>query len=582
MRSWVIVLALAAAALVGAFVGSSVAVAAQKRALQREVRSEAADERRFVDFGVRLVVVRMDLEHGEELLPDLPPLQVIRTYDFGGMVDTWGETPDFVGPSVDPVVWYCSEDAAPIIMHGDDLPSRLLVYGSEGAGKTRVLVQWLGLRVLEATGSGHRLGMTSPTNPRAAELKEAIEELWPAAWYSYADKKKTFTVRNGVRVQLQSTYKQSKKAGSRVQTFNWRAAASDEIQDSLDADADIEMRGRKAPGGRYKRLCTATSKDSSDFREWRDRSLSARGADDQPLWQKRTLLGQRSPFVWPKFWADKRGTMSAREWRRRIGAEDLPPENRVYYGFERERNLMPLPELARDVSAEVFSAFRPYTGRNRNVSFGLLAGHDPGEIRNVTTFLRPYLHRGALLWWVVGRFITERTTAEQHAQRLKKHVQHEYGLNYDATREDPSSSSGRLLVMCDPHGRGESTTDYHTVYGAFTAAGLDIFNAAGDESVIKASARRDMVNGLFDPDSGPARLYIARPVDGGDSPAPELVAALEQLELDHKGKAEKNRKTPTDPTHHPVSLGYALWPFEAPAVKGYTLTRVLKLLGRAA
>lgn len=583
MRRSVIVLALAAAALVGALVGSSVAVAAQKRSLQREVRAEAVDDRRFVDFGVRLVVVRMDLEHGKELIPELPPLTVIGEHHFGGMVDTWGEAPDFVGPSISPVTWYCSEDAAPIIMHGDELPDRLLVYGSEGAGKTRVLVQWLGLRVLEATGSGHRLGLTSPTNPRAAELKEAIEELWPASWYTYADKKKTFTVRNGTRVQLQSTYKQSKKAGSRVQTFNWRAAASDEIQDSLDADADIEMRGRKAPGGRFKRLCTATSKDSSDFREWRDRALGGRTASERPLWQKRVLLGQRSPFVWPRFWADKRGTMSAREWRRRIGAEDLPPENRVYYGFDRERNLLPLPELARDVSAEVLAAFRPYTGRSRHVGFGLLAGHDPGEIKNVTTFVRPYLYRGALLWWVVGRFITERTTAGQHAARLKQHVQQTYGLNYEATRDDPSSASARLLVMCDPHGRGESTTDYDTVYGAFTAAGLDVFNAAGDESVIKAAARRNVINGLFDPDDGRPRLHVARSLDGGgEIAAPELVAALEQLEVDEKGKAEKNRKNPQDPTHHPVSLGYALWPFEGPAVAAYTLDRVKKLVGRAA
>lgn len=568
--------------ITAAFVSSH--VAARKRALQREVAAEANDDRRYVDFGVRLRVVRMDLEHGTELLPECPPLVVLREHQLGGMVDTWGDAPDFVGPSVNPAIWYCSEDAEAIILHGDELPDRLLVYGSEGAGKTRLLVMWLGVRVLEATGSGHAIGITSPTNPRASEIVEAIAELWPETWYGFADKKKIFTCRNGVRLRLQSTYRQSKKAGSRVQTFNFRAAASDEIQDSLDADADIEMRGRKAPRGRYKRLCTATSKDSSEFREWRDRSLGARH-NGKPLWMRAVLLGPRSPFVWPRFWEEKAGTMSKREYRRRIGAEDLPSENRVYYGFDRERNLRPLPQVARDVTAEVLSIFRPYTGRNKHVGFGVLAGHDPGEIKNVTHFLKAYLHRSrggedAILWFVVGRFITERTTAEQHAQRLREHVQAVYGLNFDEER-DSLSGSDRVLVMCDPHGRGDTKTDQATVHGAFIAAGLDIFSASGDENVIPKKARRDMMNALFDPQVGDARLCIG--VDAaGEIVAPELVESLEQLERDDRGRAEVGPKDEHDQTHHPVSCGYGLWPFEAPLVRSFTRARVLKLLARGA
>lgn len=592
MRRLYLALALAAAALVGALVGSarSTEVAREKRALQREAAEGANDDRRYVDFGVELRVVRQDLEHGQVLLPEAPPMVVLRVHRFGGMVDTQaideaGRTsPTFVGPSASPVIWYCSEDAEPIILHGDDLPDRLLVYGSEGAGKTRTMVQWLGLRVLEATGTGHMLGLTSPTDPRAQELRDAITELWPAEWWAYAEKRKVYTLRNATRIKLQSTYQQSKKAGSRVQTFNWRAAASDEIQDSLDADADIEMRGRKAPNGRYKRLCTATSKDSPEFREWRGRLLEALGADGQVLWQKRTLLGMRSPFLWPKFWADKRGTMSKREWRRRILAEDLPTENRVYYGFDRERHVVPLPEVGRSVAAEVLGAFRPFVGKNRHVGFGLLAGHDPGEICNVTTFAKPYLRRmlgrpPRLAWYVVGRFITERTTAEQHAVRLRKHVQDTFGLQYDAMPGDPSSASDRVLVFCDPHGRGDSATDYATVYGAMTKAGFDIFSAAGDAKVIQRWARQNMINGLFDPDDEEPRLFVAKV--GGESVAPELVKALEELE-DHGRRAEKDRKGSGDQTHHPVSLGYALWPFEAPDVSGYTRERVLRVIGRAA
>lgn len=572
MRALVIAWLLVTAALVGSH------VAAEKRALQRDVRAEANDDRRLVDFGVTMRVVRMDLEHGDYLLPDCPPLTVLREHSFGGMVDTWGAAsdgrPDFVGPSVDPAIWYCSEDAEPIILHGDDMPGRLLVYGSEGAGKTRVLVMWAGLQVLEATGSGHIIGLTSPTNPRAAEIVEAVGELWPESWYRFADKKKTFTCRNGVRLQLQSTYKQSKKAGSRVQTFNWRSAASDEIQDSLDADADIEMRGRKAPGGAMKRLCTATSKDSSEFRAWREKALVAKDNDGRLLWEKRVLLGRRSPFIWPKFWDEKSGTLSKREARRRIGAEDLPSENRVYYGFTREKNILVKPEVARDIAAEVLGIFRPLARKYRGSPFGMLAGHDPGEIRNVTHLFKPYLYRDAILWLVIDRYITQRTTAEKHAAGLKRHVQEKHGLNY----EDDDSASPRLLVMCDPHGRGDSNTDYDTVYGAFIREGLDIFNPAGDASKIPSQARRDMMNSLLDPEVGEARLCVAKDADGTIC-APELVEAFEELERDAGGRAEKGKKNENDKTHHPVSCGYGLWPFENPGVALETHKRVMQALG---
>lgn len=572
---------LTALALVGLIVASRFDVASEKRRQRRAVERASVDVGRYVDFGVEMRVVRMDLAAGEELLPGLPPLRVLDTLHFGGVVDTAAEVPDFVGPSISPAIWYCSEKAAPIICHGDELPDRLLVYGSEGAGKTRVLVQWLALRALEATGSGHRIGLTSPTNARALELREAIEELWPAEWYTYADARKLFSLRNGCKVQLLSTYKQSKKAGSRVQTFNWRAAASDELQDSLDTDADIEMRGRKAPAGRYKRLCTVTSKDAPEWRDWRDRALAAvSSVTKEPLWRRETLLGPQSPFVWPRFWEEKRGTMSAREWRRRIGAEDVPTENRVYYGFDRERHVVPIPESARSIADELLSAYRPFAGPGyKRASFAMVAGHDPGEIVNVTTMAVPYLWRRSICWFVVDRFITERTTAEQHAQRFARHLREKHSLNYDLGR-DTGAIGGRCLVFCDPHGRGESKTDYATVYGAFVAAGVDVFSAAGDEQVIQARARRDMVNALFDPDEGPARLYVERQ-PSGDSVAPELVGALERLEL-IGSKAEANRKNTSDPTHHPVSLGYALWPFEAPAVAAMHRSRVLRTIERAA
>ena len=543
------------------------------RAVRREVSARENDsantDARYRDFGVLLHVVKMDLAGGVEMIDGAPPLAVVRSHRLGGMVDTWGKRPSICGPSTNPTIWYCSEDAEPIVLHGDEMPDRLLVYGSEGAGKTRVLAQWLGLRVIEATGSKSIHGLTSPTEKRAEEIREAIAEMWPSHWFSWHERRRMYVIANGERAQVVSTYQQSKKAGSRIQGFNWRDAASDEIQDSLEKDADIEMRGRKAPLGIYKRLCTATSKDSPDFRDWRDKRLAT------TKWQRRTLLGTRSPFIWPAFWAEKAETLDKREYRRRVLAEDLPPENRVYYGFERERNIVAMSDAARDVSAEVLGMFRPI-GRNHG-TFALLAGHDPGEIRNVTTFLRPYLHRSQLTWLVVGRHITERTTAEQHAASLLRHVQSVYGLNYETDARDRNAMSDRVLVVCDPHGRGETKTDYDTVYQAFIDAGVDCFNAAGSEEVIKSRARRDMMNRLMMPEVGAPRLCVATMPDGSIA-APELVAAFEQLERDRGGQAEKGRKNEHDQTHHPVSVGYGLWPFEAPSVSAITKQRLLGLV----
>jgi hypothetical protein len=581
-RIFVVLLALAVLGAATCTDAAAVRLTWQKRAVQKsaaarargeEVPSRAMAQSRFVDMGLVLRVVRMDLEHGTELIEGCPPMVVVGEHRRGGMIDTRGRrrngkwVPDFCGASLRPHVMYCSEDAEELILHGDHLPDRLLVYGSEGAGKTRVLAQWFVFRAIEATGAGYVIGATSPTTDRSEEVKEALEEMMPAHWFAWQERRRTFRLRNGIRIALKSTHQSSKKAGSRMQSHNFGACGSDEIQDSLDQDADIEMRGRKAPRGRYKRLNTATSKDTPEFRDWREKRLAS------GMWVRKILFGPRSPFVFPRFWEDKAATLDKREYRRRVLCEDLPPENRVYYGFERDRNILVRPDVARDVSEEVLGLFASY--QRRGAGFALLAGHDPGEIKNVTTFLKPYLYKSSVLWLVVGRLITERTTAEQHAAALKRHVQKEFGLNYDPDRMDPDAGMQRVLVFIDPHGRGESRTDYQTVYGAMQRVGLDVFSAGGDAKVIQGKARRNMMNALMYPETGEARLAVVRDIDG-ELAAPELVAAFESLERDDQGHAERGPKDETDQTHHPVSVGYALWPFEAPAVSSYTRQRALK------
>ena len=116
-----------------------------------------------------------------------------------------------------------------------------------------------------------------------------------------------------------------KKAGA-----NWVACASDELQDHHDREADIVARGRSAPGGVYKRLCTSTFKDSTEWRNFRDTASKA------PDWRVVKLLGLDSPFVWPRHWERfKSNGITLREYQRRVLAMDVGPEAQLYHCWAR-------------------------------------------------------------------------------------------------------------------------------------------------------------------------------------------------------------------------------------------------------
>jgi hypothetical protein len=71
-----------------------------------------------------------------------------------------------------------------------------------------------------------------------------------------------------------------------------------------------------------------------------------------------------------------------------------------------------------------------------------------------------------------------------------------------------------------------------------------------------------MLNMLFCDATGKRRLFIECD-DRGVCVAPQLVAALETMERDEKGRAEHEEKNVRhDKSDLPASLGYALWVFE--------------------
>lgn len=604
-RLWLIV----ALALVGLAV-PVMTVKAAKREVQKRVAEKAADRARFVDMGVVLLVVEracacepeltadggvpkdFTCDHGLELIPGKPRLRVIREHQLGGMVDVGRKQPDYCGPSKNPVRWLCSVDQEPLILHPETMPSRLCVRGSMGAGKTTLGGMWLGVRLLNRIGLPVKgMGVTSPTSKRMGEVKEAImgqeradgsrgPGLWPKSWWRWKEREQVLFTAPGIPIDFISTHQQSASGGSPIQGQNWSDALNDELQDSLGVDSDIEARGREAPYGRYNRLTPVTEKDDPAWRKWRSER------EKHPVWGMTTIIGRRQPFAFQIYWDSLKHTMSAEDYARKVDIEDRASPNRVYFGFHRDRNLMPIPDIGVDVSVPVLGIYQPYLHPHlaRTGRFVLLAGHDPGEVVNVTHFLRPYWRvgrkdrRGRVMWLAVGRFRTERTTAEQHAKALVEYARETFGVNYKPDPRDPSAGNDRLLVMLDPHGRGDTKTDYQTVYSAFQRFDLDVFSAAtGDAQVIYRKPRIEMMNRLMDPADKEPRLLVACTPDGARTPlCPELVASFEQLKRNDAGEAEKGRKGKTDQTHDPVSVGYALWPFEQEDMQESTRLRAAR------
>jgi hypothetical protein len=544
-----------------------------------------ADDR-YVDIGITLRIVVAD-EEGEELLPGKPKLRILREHHFGGRLDKRMTPPAIVAPSKDPVVWYASEDQETILLNIDGPPAQL-VEGAEGSGKTTTLVMWHALQWLSHLGEGREGLQTAPTNIRLGLVRREIRKLWRSEWYRYVTRKDFvgYELCDGSAIRFVSTHRTSEAAGSPVQGFNSSWAGRDETQDQTEVHEDIESRGRAARDGIYPQLGTATVKDTSAYREFRE-TLPPTDWKIRPLVVAEAInndlnnLRIRTPFLKRSFVESKKRTMSAREFRRRYLAELLPPELAVYYGWSRQRNLITVPRLgAVDVTPHILSSYQSYCSPKSR--FVLVGCHDPGNIINVTEVLRLLVIGGVPTWVAVGEFKTEQTTAEQHAEQFLDYVQKTFGIERRLRdrlgRAYPDPDSSKVAVFVDPHGKGESQTDYQTVYGAFQKFGIDVFSPAPLTGKIKRSARVEMMNRLLAgtaADPAP-RFAIARD-EQGHPLAPVLVDAFESMvkrpgDDDPEGVRKKDA---SDKTHAPAATSYGLWPFEQQAITVRTIEAAL-------
>ncbi len=528
------------------------------RKIERTVTDRVYGFDRFVNACVRLKVISPTLTgRGEQItLNGGRVVEVVREHLRGGIIDTKANPRTIGGwcPPEDETVWLCSEDQEPIILHPDDSPRGHLVIGSEGSGKTTALAMWHAFRWFENFGEYREGGQTAPTNDRLGLVKLEISKLWPSTWRQFVDRVDFtgFELCDGSRIRFVSTAPRPERQGSPIQGYNWSWSGVDEKQDqSASLHDDIEMRGRAAQdqGTYYKRLATATAKDDPAWRTLRDVIVTG-GA-----WSSQLLLIERSPFVAPGFMEQvRRSGMTDREFRRRFLAEDVPPESRLYFNWDRVENLRPIPITARKITTVVLT-------RKIGPGYGLLIGHDPGVAKAASIYLDAYEIRGIAdpVWWVRGELFTLHATPEDHATKVLADVRKKFGVSIRPDRE-------QAHVRAQPVGQSEDKPD-QDIYKIWRKVGLDTRaaqyrkNDSTGTGHIGREARINMVNTLLCDATGKRRLYIEcddqrRPV------APKLVEAFETLERDEMGRISRDKHLERDKSDPPDALGYALWPWE--------------------
>ncbi len=324
------------------------------------------------------------------------------------------------------------------------------------------------------------------------------------------------------------------------------------------------MRGRTAPGGVYRQLCTATAKDTPKWRTARDALKAARQPNGAPVWHVARMEGPTNPFVHPSFWVKMEKTLPRRVYLRVVLAQDVSSEFATYPHWDRGRHLQPIPLIgATDVTAQVLSRWGP-----NNV---VLAGHDPGRLQDVTTFYKAYrLNARAMnqlglrpshhIWWCVGELTTPQTTTAQHIEALKPKIREWgcYQLDYKGrVRRD----SPRCLFRIDPYGNSDNRTDI-SVKQWFQRKHLIAINAADRQGINKGRIPKDPGIKMVDRLLGTDR-FLVDCNERREPVAPKLVEAFESEQRDPtSGEAETRAKDRKDTSHWPSTARYALWQLE--------------------
>lgn len=537
------------------------------------IRTDSGE--RYVDWGVEIRTVEQD---GAGVSPDgeLPKVVQVRApVRVGGRYDT--VACKFVGPCRHWRVWYVGPKQYEIIFNPPTQHN--LTLSAEGAGKT-VMMSMIGHLVLmiaagavcpgtlgEKPARKGSLGACAPTATRLDTLLRAFSDLMPITSAKNPILGSVGTLRtdaaeivmvSGHMVQFRATKQQSAALGSPVQGFTWKLGALvDEAQNQVHAMPDIVARTRG--GFKPSIYATATAADNPDWRNYRD-SLSKN-------WHIHRMSYKDAWAISADYWEMFKAECTDREWQRRGLAMDVGPERMTYHTWDRAVNLRPVPHIgARDVTRQVMRHWGP--------NYSVLVGHDPGQIVDVSIFLKCYQERGhdQPSWFVVDELTTDLTTTEQHAKKLVSRLRSKWGCN--ELGADGKPNDGPIAQMrIDPYGDSDNKTD-RSVYQTFRHFGLDARSAAYKQGTGKGRVPKDpgieMVCRLLRNANGDHRLFIATD-DRGRPVAPRLVECLEMSERDGDGQAETQKKNKSDLSHWGAATRYALWLLERQQVSKATV-----------
>lgn len=529
----------------------------ERAELIRQIRLELIGESQFVPMWAQLRVWRCScgIDHtavGDEDFDDwaqrhtgvAEPAELLPRL-YGGLYDTLNRC--YVeGARPEPGQVYefsCHPGQIPALLFDEPGVMRVMLLGGPGSGKTRTLSLLSALDGLELPDEEQ--GQVGATRDRVDVMwDDAADLLVPTGWIKAPKdlsskgngRLRQMVLSNNHVFDFKAAKEPSRRVGSPIQGRSWARAKVDETQNVHDrAQADIDERGRRA-GMEYRVFESATNFGLGHFEARKERYKDSR------YHRIIRLNPLANIFTDPKYWLRFKSFYSGHDWRQRIMAEDVPPEQLVYAPFSFPHTVRPAPDSSWDVTREITRAKWGHLQKNQ-AGWDWVVGTDFGTLCTVSIWLKAFREptTGEVLWWALQEHTSgSHTNAGQHARKLM-------GFAHPST----------FLVSADP---GINTKDADkSDYELMRREGLTVRPAWHEP--IRVLHRVRMMQALLEDAKGKRRFFID--CDHNRAPAcPKLVQAFLTQVYDDRGNPENVRKDYSDPTHWPASASYGLFPFE--------------------
>lgn len=505
-----------------------------------DVEALLDESKRFVDYGVRLRVLTTD--GSGRLLPQV----------LGGRWDSW--TCTWVTPTPADLVceeWTVQEQQIPIILGlGVDTHFVALFAGRQG-GKTNA-------SLMEAALDGARYPgrdsfVISLDFKASREPEEAFRSLVPKRWAKWMKSDRTMVWHHGHRTIFRSAENIDSCRGPSTKTIvlDEGSRMSHEVLVAAIGCAMASKDFRLLIPTTPRRQCTWLRKVEATWPHKKGHAVIRLRTEDNPRHDPEMLEAAREEMDPDLFAQEFEGKM-------------VPPENAVWYLFDRGIHCQPEGKLPMPAAVEKFATDRSVKCTPRSWD-GWSA---PVDITREFTADRFHTAADNIMGWDFGkeavviarvfeqvRHVVGADGKARTERRQKLHVVGE-AVNYRTTTEhhaqDVAAKWGTSAVVITDHMGDHDRSEGR---GA-TPAGVKILREAGFLRVIAVGPKnpdiqntiRAVLRMLLNA-RGDVRLFI------DDKLCPKLVEALENQERDTAGKVEKDGKL----EHVIDALRYLVW-----------------------